>query len=46
MQATAFSQTNKIVKKTNIMEIRYRFSAPDPWRDDFWKLENQDDSYW
>ncbi len=27
-------------------KIKYRFSQPDPWGNDFWKYQNQDDSYW
>lgn len=26
--------------------IHYRFSQPDPWGEDFWKLQNQDDGSW
>lgn len=27
-------------------KIHYRFATPDPWEDNFWKWDNQDDSYW
>lgn len=43
--ASAFSHQKggdaKVIRK-----IRFRFSTPDPWGDDFWQLANHDDNSW
>ncbi len=46
---TSFSVTNAqkpLKKQVQNYHILYRFATPDPWGDDFWKWDNQDDSYW
>lgn len=40
------AQTTGVKKKQSGIAIRYRFSIPDPWGEEFWKWENQDDLNW